>query len=107
MAASAKADAAALQPRADQPAALPILPAFAKVEGDKGPNVLTLTNTSKDALSITVVVVESVRSHYKPTTRKTTHALESGKSVEIDTLAAHDEVTVSAEGFAPLKLTVQ
>jgi hypothetical protein len=105
-AASAKADGPTLQPRAEKAAPLPVAATFAKVTGDKGPYVLTLKNTSAKAITVSVVVVESVRSHNRPDTRKSSIELAAGKSSQVENLAAHDEVTVSAEGFEPLKLVV-
>jgi hypothetical protein len=103
---SAKADSLAAQPRADKPAALPVATTFTKTEGDKGPYVLTVTNTSAAALKGSIVVVESVKFHAKAGQRKLDFNLAAGKSTTVETLAAQDKVTVSAEGFAPLELTV-
>ena len=103
---SAKADTLPTQSRAATPAALPVAGTFTKTEGEKGPYVLALKNTSATALKVHVVVAESVKSHAKPGERKSDYTIDAGKSVSVETLAAHDKVTVSADGFAPLELTV-
>ncbi len=102
----AEADLLPLQSRADQPAGLPLAATFTKTDGDKGPYVLTLKNISAAALKVNVAVVESVKSHNRPGKRKLDLAIEAGQSATVEALAAHDQVTVSAEGFAPLELTV-
>jgi len=104
--ASAAADHSSITPRADKPAALPVAATFAKTEGDKGPYVLSLKNTSAAALKVGVVVVESVKFHAKSGERKHDYTIDAGKSVAVEGLAAQDKVTVSAEGFAPLELIV-
>ncbi len=95
------------QPRADAPAAaLPVTTSFAKAEGEKGPYVLSIKNTSAAALKVSVAVVESVKSHAKPSDRKHDYTIDAGKSAAVEGLAAHDKVTISAAGHAPLELTV-
>jgi hypothetical protein len=104
--AAAAVDQPSVTSRADKPAAVPVAATFAKAEGDKGPYVLTLKSTSATTLKVNVVVAESIKSHAKPGQRKNDYTIEAGKSATVEALAAHDKVTVSAEGFAPLELTV-
>lgn len=100
------ADQPALQPRADHAPALPVSTSIAKVDGEKGPYVLSVKNTGAHALKVHVAVVESVKSHAKPRDRKHEYTIEAGAAASIEELAAGDKVTVSAEGFASVELTV-
>ena len=96
------------QPTSDQLAKLPVEHAFVKEKtGDnKGLYTLTLKNTSAKALKVSAAVEESVTSHNKPKNHTESSTIEPGKSWKIEALAAHDKVTVSADGFAPLSLSV-
>jgi hypothetical protein len=86
---------------------LPITSSFNKVkEGEnKGLYVLTLKNDSSSALKVTATVHESVISHNRPKTRVLPQqTIEAGKTWQIEALAAHDKVTLVAEGFETLEL---
>jgi hypothetical protein len=100
------ADQPVLRALADKAPALPVSSTFTKVEGEKGPYVLAVKNTGAHALKVHVAVVESVKSHAKPRDRKHEYTIEAGAAASIEELAAGDKVTVSAEGFEPLELTV-
>jgi hypothetical protein len=96
-------------PMSDQAAKLPVEHSFAKeTSGDnKGLYTLTLKNTSAKPVKITATVDESVVSHNRPKTRTVTSpSVEPGKTWKIEALAAHDKVTLAADGFAPLQLVV-
>ncbi|HET7537939.1 MAG TPA: hypothetical protein VFJ90_15875 [Candidatus Didemnitutus sp.] len=103
---SAAANDVSLQARADKAAALPVMTAFTKA-AEKGPYHLTITNTSKAALKLSVTVAQSVQSHASAKTHTTTLTIEAGKAGTVEELAAHDKVTLSAEGFEKLEVTVQ
>ena len=95
-----------LQARADKAAALPVTTAVEKA-AEKGPFHLKITNTSGAALKVNVAVEQSVKSHASPKTHSTTLTIDAGKSATVEELAAHDKVTLSAEGFAKVELTIQ
>ena len=103
---SAQAADVSAQPRADKAAALPVSSTFTKVDGAKGPYVLSLKNTSAKTLKVSVAVDESVKSHSKPRQRTHDHTIEAGQAATVEELAAHDKIVVSAEGFEPLTLVV-
>lgn len=93
----------------DQAAKLPLEHAFAKQTSgeNKGLYALTLKNTSAKPLKVSAVVDESVVSHNRPKVRTLPpQTIEPGKTWTIEPLAAHDKVALTAEGFAPLNLTV-
>jgi hypothetical protein len=103
------AESASLQPlAADKAPALPLSSAFAKGTGtENGPYVLTLTNTSKETLAVTVKVLLSVAFHADNKARNLPeHAIEAGQTWTVPDLAAADKVIVTAKGYAPLELTV-
>jgi hypothetical protein len=103
------ADAATLQPlAADTAPALPVTTAFEKGPvGDKGPYLLKVTNTSKDALKVTVKVLLSVAFHADNKARNLPeHTIDAGQTWTIPDLAAADKVIITAKGFGPLELTV-
>jgi len=72
-----------------------------------GPYILSLTNTSKNALKVSVKIHLSVSFHANTKDRSISdHVIDPGQVWTIDDLAAADTVTVTADGFAPLELTV-
>lgn len=96
-------------PTAVKPATLPLEHTFAKATaGDnKGLYTLTLKNTSASAVKVTATIEESVVSHNRPKVRTLDpQVIEAGKTWKIEGLAAHDKVTIAAEGFEALHLTV-
>jgi hypothetical protein len=107
---SAKAadDTAALQPLADKAPSLPLTATFEKVSGaENGPFVLHLKNVSKDAIKASAKVLLSVVVHNTNKARVVPeHVVAPGEVWTIADLAALDKVIVTAEGFAPLELTV-
>jgi len=99
--------AAAPQPVADELLALPVTVSFEKVTDDDGPYVMTVTNTSAAALTVKVVVHQSVQSHNRP--KDVDHpvvTIDAGKSAAYKQLAAHDKAKISAEGFATVEIVV-
>jgi hypothetical protein len=95
---------------APQAASLPVTAKFEKsASAEKGPPfVLTLTNTSKASLTVSAKILLSVVAHSETKARKVpAHVIAPGESWTIADLAAQDKVTVTAEGFAPLELTVK
>jgi hypothetical protein len=109
-AAIAADDASAPQPLADQAAPLPLQATFHKTKSGENAGLFTLRlkNTSADTITATASIIVSVPVHNNPKVREEpAHAIKPGKSWSIRKLAAGDKVTVKADGFAPLELTVQ
>jgi hypothetical protein len=97
------------KPAASDPKApaLPLTPKYEKAADDKGPYVLTLTNTSSAALKLHATVVPSVVFHAGAKTRHLPEeVVAAGKTMVISSLAAADKIELTAEGFAPLELVV-
>lgn len=89
--------------------AAPLTATFEKAKAaETGPQyVLTLRNDSKQDLKVSAKVQQSVVSHNSPKVHEVpAEVVAPGKAMTIRELAAHDKVTVTAEGFAPLELTV-
>jgi hypothetical protein len=102
------AEAAMMTPPAPKAPSLPVTASFAKgTARDKGPYVLTLTNTSNDALKVTTTVLLSVAYHgSNKHWDLPEHLIAPGESWAIPDLTAGDKLTITAPGFAPLELTV-
>ena len=103
--------AAAATPAAakEKAAKLPLETSFAKEKtGDAaGLTTLTLKNTSARAVKVSATVELSVVVHNREKTRTVAaQTVEPGKTTKIEGLAAHDKVTVTADGFEPLLITV-
>lgn len=93
-------------PKAETMKALPLTPTFEKVTGEY-PYVLNLKNTSAAALTVSAIVHESVHVHSKAKERAVpAEVVKAGESCKIKDLAAGDKITVSADGFKTLELTV-
>ena len=95
---------------AAKPAAkLPVTATFEKVTTAEAgpPYVLHLKNESKDALKVSGKVLLSVAFHSSSKARNVPeHVIAAGATFSIGELAANDKVILTAEGFAPLELTV-
>ena len=104
--AATAADSAAPSRLADKAPNLPVTYTFEKVEGETGPYVLHLKNTSDAALTVDAQVTSSVTFHANSKTRSVTGHIEPGQVFTVTELAASDKVVVSSSGFAPLELTV-
>jgi hypothetical protein len=102
------ADLATLQPRSDQAAQLPLTAAFEKVTGgENGPYVLKLTNTSKEAVSVSAKILLSVAFHADNKARTLPeHTIGAGETWSIPDLAAKDKVILTAKDYAPMELVV-
>ena len=102
------ADAAAVPPPADKAPSLPLTATFEKGTGaERGPYVLKLTNASKDALKVNAKILLSVAFHGDSKARNLPeHVIDPGQTWIIPDLAAADKVIITAQGFAPLELTV-
>ncbi len=101
--------AADLQPLAvDKAPSLPVTTSCEKKAGVEGAAyVLSLKNVSKDALKVSAKVLLSVASHGMNKTRDVAEqVIAPGKTVTIADLAAQDKVVVTAEGFAPLEVSI-
>lgn len=102
-------DTAMLQRLADKAPAAPLKAAFTKDDSGKNeaPYSLTLTNTGEHAVKVAANIDLSVVVHNRPKSRDVAaQVIEPGKSLKIDDLAAGDKVTVTADGYEPLHLTV-
>jgi hypothetical protein len=106
-AAANAAELPALRDLDDKAPALPLAATFAKAEGEDGPYVLSLKNTSNSTLKVSAKILLSVYFHADSKARNVPeHAVDAGQVWTIPGLAANDKVTVTADGFAPLELTV-
>jgi hypothetical protein len=95
---------------ADAPAAasVPVTATFEKVSAD-GVNgyALNLKNVSNDTLKLTVTITPSVVFHADAKVRTLPeHAVDAGQVWTIKDLSAGDKLSVSADGFSKLDLTV-
>lgn len=103
------AEARTIQPMADKAPSLPLTATFAKAAGaGAGPQyVLNLKNTSKNAVTVSAKITLSVVYHSSAKTRELpAHVIDPGQVWTIPELASLDKVSITAEGFAPLELTV-
>jgi hypothetical protein len=100
------ADSVALRPLDDKLPDLPLTGSFDKADGDNGPYVLNLKNTSGDSIRASGTVYLSVASHGDKKSRDIPeHVVARGEVWTLTGLAAGDKVTISAAGYAPLELT--
>lgn len=104
-----RAEGGALQPMADQAPKLPLSASFSKAaDSETGPYVLTLKNDSETAVKASAKVLLAVAFHAESKARNIPEqVIEPGKTWTIADLAKGDRITVSAEGFSPLELTVE
>jgi hypothetical protein len=102
------ADTVALQPLATVAPSLPLTATFEKVTGaEKGPFVLKLKNDSKNTIKASAKILLAVAFHSESKARNLPeHAIDAGQVWTIPDLVAQDKVTITANGFAPLELTV-
>jgi hypothetical protein len=99
---------AGLQPLADEAPSLPLTSKFEKVaDGEGGPYVLKLKNTSNSALKVSAKVLLSVSFHAESKARNIPeHVIDAGQVWTIPELAANDKVIINAKNYVPLELTV-
>jgi hypothetical protein len=104
----AGAAAAVLYPRDDKAPSLPLTSTFDKgTDPNEGPYVLNLKNVSKDSLKVSVSIHLSVAFHANKKDRTLPdHVIEPDQVWTVSDLAAGDKVTVTADGYSPLELTV-
>ena len=97
-----------LRPLDDKAMSLPLTADFSKgSDANIGPYIVSLTNTSKDAIKVSVKIHLSVSFHANTKDRNISdHVIGPGQVWTINDLAAADTLTVTADGFAPLELTV-
>lgn len=102
------ADAAATPPPADKAPSLPLTATFEKgTAHEMGPYVLKLKNDSKDAIKVNVKILLSVAFHMgSKHWDLPEHVIDPGQVWTIPDLSAGDKLTITAQGFAPLELTV-
>ena len=97
-------------PAADAKApSLPLMVTFEKgAPGENGGRYsANLINASKAALKVKAVILQSVASHNRPRTIELpAHAIEPTGTWKISDLAVEDKVTLTAEGFEPMVVTV-
>jgi hypothetical protein len=101
-------DAASLKPMDDKAPSLPLAASFEKVaDAEGGPYTLSLKNTSDATLKVSAKILLSVYFHDDTKARNLPeHSIDPGMFWSIPGLAAGDKVVVTANGFAPLELTV-
>jgi hypothetical protein len=98
---------AALRPMDDSLPALPLTGTFEKEDGDNGPYGLTLKNTSGNSIKASGIVLLNVGSNaYSKTKEVPEHVVARAETWTIYGLSTGDRVTIEADGFAPLTLTV-
>jgi hypothetical protein len=91
----------------DKAPALPLTASFAKADGEDGPYVLSLKNTSDSAVKVSAKILLSVYFHADSKAKNIpVHTIDAGQVWTIPGLAANDKVTISGDGFASLELTV-
>jgi hypothetical protein len=91
----------------DKAPSLPLAATFAKSDGEDGPYVLSLKNTSDSTVKVSAKILLSVYFHADSKARNVPeHAIDAGQVWTIPGLAANDKVEVTGTGFAPLELTV-
>jgi hypothetical protein len=87
--------------------ALPLTGSFEKEDGDNGPFGLTLKNTSGNSIKASGIVLLNVGSNaYSKTKEVPEHVVARAETWTIYGLSTGDRVTIEADGFAPLVLTV-
>lgn len=98
---------AAPQQVADTKASAPVTVAFEKAAGDDGPYLMTVKNTSSDALTVQISVHQSVKSHNRPMdVNHPEETIAAGGSTTVKGLAALDKVKISAKGYSAMELVV-
>lgn len=98
---------AALRPLDDSLPALPLTGDFEKADGDNGPYGLTLKNTSGNPVKASGTVRMNVAPEATTKVRQIAgHVIERAETWTIYGLSSGDRVTIEADGFAPLTLTV-
>jgi hypothetical protein len=103
-----RAQDTAAQPAANLPS-LPFSASFAKAAGaEDAPYVLTLKNESASPITASAKVLLAVAFHADSKARAVpSQVVAPGATWTISDLAKGDRVTVSADGFAPLVLSVE
>jgi hypothetical protein len=87
--------------------ALPLSTNFEKEDGDNGPFGLTLKNTSGDPIKASGVVTLNLGTDAISKTRQIPeHTIERAETWTVYGLSTGDKVTIVADGFAPLAVTV-
>ncbi len=88
--------------------ALPLKHQFRKVkDAEAGPYTLKLTNTSSEPLKVSAQVLLAVAFHATDKARNVPEeTIAPGKSWTIKDLATDDKITVKADGYDSLQLTV-
>jgi hypothetical protein len=87
--------------------ALPLAATFEKEDGDNGPFGLTLKNTSGNPIKASGVLTLNLGPGAVTKTRDIPeHMIERAETWTIYGLSSGDKVTIVADGFAPLALTV-
>ena len=101
------ADAASLAPLDDHLQPVPLASSVDKADGDNGPYVLSLKNTSGDSIRASGTVQLSVASHGDKKTRDIPeHVVGRAEVWTINGLAAGDKVTIMAQGYSPLEVSI-
>jgi hypothetical protein len=86
---------------------VPVTVAFEKAAGDDGPYVMTVTNSSSDALTVQISVHQSVKSHNRPmNVNHPEETIAAGGSTNVKGLAAHDKVKITSKGHTEVEIVV-
>ncbi len=102
------ADPVLPQPVAEKAHSLPVTTTFEKATADGVEGYsLNLKNVSPDALTVTVTIVPSVTFHANAKTKTLpAHKIDAGQVWAIGGLAAGDKLSIAADGFDTLDVTV-
>ncbi len=101
------ADVATFKVMDDKAPSLPVTATFAKADGEDGPYVLSVKNSSYNSIKVSGKVLLGVFFHADSKSRIIPeHEIDAGQVWTIPGLAANDKVTLNAPGFAALELTV-
>lgn len=103
----ASSNGALLRPLDDSLPALPFTASFGKADGDNGPFEVTLRNTSGNSIRASGSVSLNVGSNADRKIRDIPeHVVERAETWSIYGLSTGDRLTIEADGFSPLALTV-
>lgn len=95
----AEADIAQLQPMLLKARHMPVAASFEKTRGDR--LTLHVNNLDQQPVTVSVAIDDAGK------TRSQSNVIGAGATLSIEKISAGDRVTVSSDGYDPLKLTAQ
>jgi len=95
----AEADVAQLQPMLLKARHMPVRTSFEKTHGDH--LTLHVSNLDQQPVTVNVTIADAGK------TRSQSNVIGAGATLNVEKLAAGDDVTVASDGYEPLKLTAQ